>query len=399
MTSWQLPASVVVGREWDVAVVGCGPAGAIAAMQLARKGLRVVALERHAFPRDKVCGDALIADALRVLERVGALQRVRDRSHASTRLSVYSPSGIEVPLATNALVIRRETLDAMLAEMAVEAAAVVAKGRVVSIDTVGDRATVHLEEGCSLRARVVILATGVDTRLLASLGMLERSLASGVAIRCYLHSSVEMQDLVISFERHLYGGYAWIFPLGGGHYNVGCGLNAIRARRPPINLADALEQFLGTSPVAREISRSILARTPVAGATLRAGLTGAAVQRPPNVLAIGEAIGTTFPLSGEGVGKAMETAERAASVVARAIISDDLSLVATFGKEIDHLRHVYRGYAVAQDWLSRAWLNDIVAAVVRGSPYVLQQLEGIVNETVDPRSVFSMRGVWNMLTR
>jgi geranylgeranyl reductase family protein len=399
MTSWQAPARAIVDREWDVAVVGCGPAGAIAAMQLARNGVRVVALERHAFPRDKVCGDALIADATRVLERAGALERVRARSHSAKRLLIYSPSGIEVPLETGALVIRRETLDAMLAEMAVDAGATVAQARVVSIDTTGDRATLHVDGAGSLLARIVILATGVDTRLLATLGMLERPLASGVAVRCYVRSSVRMNDLVISFEPHLPGGYAWIFPLGGGDYNIGCGLNAIRAGRSPVNLADALDRFIRTSPVAREISSSMVERTAVAGATLRSGLTGAIVQRPPNVLAIGESIGTTFPLSGEGIGKAMETAERAASLVTCALESNDLSHLESFAAEIEKLKYIYRGYAIAQNWMARPWLNNVMARAVRRSPYVLRQLEGIVNETVDPRSVFSMRGVWNMLTR
>jgi geranylgeranyl reductase family protein len=394
-----VPAYAVVDRAWDVAVVGCGPAGAIAAMQLARKDVRVVALERHAFPREKVCGDALIADATRVLERVGALQRVRARSHAAQRTLIYSPSGIEVPLETGALVIRRETLDAMLAEMAVDAGATVAQARVVSIESAGDLATVQLDGGGFLRARIVILATGVATHLLAALGMLERPLASSVAVRCYIRSSARIDDLIVSFEQHLPGGYAWIFPLGGGDYNVGCGLNAIRAGRSPVNLADALDRFIRSSPVAREIASSMRERTPVAGATLRSGLSGAIVHRPPNVLAIGESIGTTFPLTGEGIGKAMETAERAASLVTRALESNDLAHLESFAAEIERLKYIYHGYAVAQKWISRPWLHDLMARAVRRSPYVLRQIEGIMNETVDPRSVFSVRGVWNMLTR
>jgi len=83
---WQVPASAIAESEWDVAIVGCGPAGAVAATELARRGVRVVALERHRFPREKMCGDALIPDARRALERLGLL--------AEDPREVFSGSGI-----------------------------------------------------------------------------------------------------------------------------------------------------------------------------------------------------------------------------------------------------------------------------------------------------------------
>ena len=54
----------------DVIVVGAGPAGSIASLVLARAGMRVTMLESRAVPREKVCGDALIPDALELLARV-----------------------------------------------------------------------------------------------------------------------------------------------------------------------------------------------------------------------------------------------------------------------------------------------------------------------------------------
>ena len=63
--------------EWDVVVAGAGPAGATVASHVARAGHRVLMLDRHDFPRDKVCGDGLIADTLGALERLAALPTVR----------------------------------------------------------------------------------------------------------------------------------------------------------------------------------------------------------------------------------------------------------------------------------------------------------------------------------
>jgi flavin-dependent dehydrogenase len=80
----------------DVAVVGGGPAGAAAAITLARAGRRVAILDKATFPRDKCCGDGLTTGALRLLDdlgldpaTVGSWQSVHD-------VVVVAPSGHEV---------------------------------------------------------------------------------------------------------------------------------------------------------------------------------------------------------------------------------------------------------------------------------------------------------------
>jgi len=70
-----------------------------------------------------------------------------------------------------------------------------------------------------------------------------------------------------------------------------------------------------------------------------------------------------------------------------------------YDERVEALRPLYRGYSIAQHWLSKPWLNDLIATLVRGSPYTLTQLEAIMNETRNPREVFSVEGVWKMLTR
>jgi flavin-dependent dehydrogenase len=356
-----------------------------------------VALERHRFPRDKVCGDALVPDACRALERLGLFDRVRAQSHAVSRVLVFSPSGIALPVPTNVLVARRGVFDALLAEAAVEAGAVIANARVAAVATNGDRATVALHDGGAVRARIVLLATGADVRLLLSLGMVRRALATSVALRFYMRSRARHDDLILAFHRVVPRGYAWIFPLGDGEYNIGCGWNDLS--RGGANLRAALDAFLDAFPIAREIRAAEIVRTAIGGATLRTGLSGAALRHPPNVLAIGETIGATFPLTGEGIGKTMETAERAAVVATRAIATGDLGHLDAYEQRIDALRYLYDGYAAAERWLARPWLNDLIARLVRRSPSMQQKIAGILQETVDPREVFSLPGVWNMLTR
>src|ERR1019366_8245574 len=58
-------------RSWDVVVVGAGPAGSLAARELARRGAAVLLLDKAHFPRAKVCGGCLTLKALATLTAVG----------------------------------------------------------------------------------------------------------------------------------------------------------------------------------------------------------------------------------------------------------------------------------------------------------------------------------------
>ena len=61
----------MMGRTWDVVVIGGGVAGGLAALDCARRGLSVLVVEKRAFPRWKVCGCCFNAQAQGVLEAVG----------------------------------------------------------------------------------------------------------------------------------------------------------------------------------------------------------------------------------------------------------------------------------------------------------------------------------------
>src|SRR5687767_8862467 len=108
----------------DVAVVGGGPAGAAAAILLARHGRDVVLVDKATFPRAKICGDGLTAGALRQLEELGLDPASVPSWQPVDDVVVRSPSGHEVtfPLPRGngryAVVARRTELDAALLDLA-----------------------------------------------------------------------------------------------------------------------------------------------------------------------------------------------------------------------------------------------------------------------------------------
>jgi len=111
--------------DWDVIVLGAGPAGALAAHQLSRHRLRVLLVEKRAFPRWKVCGSCLNGVALRALGEAGLDHLVDDLGGvplARLRLGLQGHRlELGLPLGQS---LSRARLDLALSEAAVAAGAV-----------------------------------------------------------------------------------------------------------------------------------------------------------------------------------------------------------------------------------------------------------------------------------
>jgi geranylgeranyl reductase family protein len=396
----QLAPADVPDRTWDVVVAGAGPAGSTAAAHMARAGLDVLLVDRQPFPRDKVCGDGLIADTIAALERLGALDAVRERARRLRATAIFSPSRHRLDVAGEFLTLKREALDAIIAAHACADGARLLTGNVTRVqpDAVGVRVSV---DGCAapLRARFAVLATGADVRLARPAGDSHAPVPSAIAVRCYIRSTTRIDELVISYDSEIVPGYAWIFPMPDGEYNVGCGVFYRHGVRGEVNLRRMFERFVTTFPDARRLLAGETGRTPLKGAPLRCGLTAPA-DRLPRVLAIGESIGTTFPFTGEGIGKAMETGELAAEAMRLAVKTGDPGKLDHFDTFVSRrLAPKYAGYRAAERWLSRPWVADFVARRALRSRFLRDALAGILNETIDPSTVFSLAGMAKALLR
>lgn len=385
---------------WDAAIIGAGPAGASAAIPLARAGHRVLLIDKAPFPRDKVCGDGLIADALRCLERLGLRERIEADGHCARAVAIYSPARYRVELPGHFVTIPRRRLDAIVADEASHAGAVRRTGMVTAVAEDARRGLVRVDIAGvpALHARVAIVATGADVTLAARAGAAVRQQASAYALRCYVSSPVAVDDLIISFDAGLVPGYAWIFPLGGGCYNVGCGA-PVRRGRIRVNLRGAFEWFCAEFPLAREIMRHATSVTPLKGARLRCGLRGAPPRLSPRVLLAGESIGATFPFTGEGIGKAMETALLAAELAGEALETGDVRVLASYPERLSReIAPRYRGYELADRYLSIGWIGDRLARRALRDNRLRLALAGILDESIDPARVFSApRLVWSLL--
>jgi geranylgeranyl reductase family protein len=380
---------------WDVLIVGAGPAGATAAYHLTSAGFSVLLLDKKEFPREKVCGDALIPDTLHGLRAMGLYEAVRELGFCVDRLTIMSPSGIRVELPAECVTLRREVLDRLMVQQAVASGSVFRTERVTGLREATGAVHAKLADSqLEPRARIVVLATGADVALLDKLDMVMRRRPSAVALRCYMWSPVEIEELIVSYERRIAPGYAWIFPLGCNQYNVGCGVFLSARDSQKVNLRTVFERFTKETTVARRLLQKSQTITPLKGARIRAGLDGSVMGVKGRVVPIGETIGATYPFTGEGIGKAMETAAVAAEHIASALETDDMEPVKQLAGEIERrLAPKYRGYHVAQRWLAHPWLSDLMASRMRTDRSLRDKAAGILNETVDPKTLFTWRSL------
>jgi geranylgeranyl reductase family protein len=396
-------------KGFVVVVAGAGPAGSMAARMLARAGFRVALCDKASFPREKTCGDALIPDSIAALRHSGAWDRVAEKARALDLLEVISPRGISVPIRGEYRVVRRRVFDEVMFEDAIDAGAEflqlsvkrpIADGALVSGVVVEYRGR---EE--EIRAPLTVLATGADGAVLKRFDPSARTTASGYAIRTYaVHAAAGMASdrLYISLEKDLLPGYAWAFPGPENVFNIGVGVfYATRLRERKLNLRTRLDRVMsGQGALGQILGPMKPAGDDVryAGAPLRTGLTGSSLGRR-GLAIVGDAAGTTYGLTGEGIGKSMESGLLVAELAAAN--ARDLPGVGDIYRAEMHSRYHrrFQAYQTAERWMRVPAFADLVAHRANRSPFVLKHLTKVLAEDSIPNQVFSAKAFWALLTR
>lgn len=302
---------------WDVVIIGAGPAGSLAAYELARQQLRVLVVERKTFPRYKVCGACLSATAAAQL-RASGLEYLINRATATAlqSFSVGSRWGrCTLPIATG-YSMAREDLDTGLLRAAESAGATLlapAAARLLPIAQPGPWRTVEVQSGeqsASVSARVVIVASG--------LGSLSRVMGAEIPERVSESSRLGIGAVLQPANDAYVGGTIWMAV--GSHGYAGL----VRLPDGSLNVAAALDRSSlrhGSGPL-KAIQRLLeQCGLPALSGGERAEWQGTPLlTRMPRrvwswrVLLIGDASGYVEPFTGEGMAWAMEAARAVAAV-------------------------------------------------------------------------------------
>lgn len=276
-----------MSEQYDVLVIGAGPAGSTAAYRLASEGARVLLLDKAKFPRDKPCGGGVSVRAMRELplDPQPVVERVIDRLELSVRGRRPFVRGGDQPLAS---MTQRRRLDHFLVKQAVSVGAHFRDGVVVS----GASERGARVDGRWVNSELLIGADGANGSTAGSLDLAHRPIY-GVAFEGNLPSNCVDPErwrstVVIEFGT-VPGGYCWIFPKGD-HVNVGVGGWE--------HAGPTLRKYLKEFCKRRAFEYSKL--QDLRGYRLPGRRPGAALARG-RALLVGDAAGLIDPLAGDGM--------------------------------------------------------------------------------------------------
>ncbi|HPG81586.1 MAG TPA: geranylgeranyl reductase, partial [Piscinibacter sp.] len=197
----------------------------------------------------------------------------------------------------------------------------------------------------------------------------------------------------VVWHRAVAPGYGWIFPCRDGVFNIGVGVFDGR----DTNLRTLFDAFTRAYPNARDLVDGGRWVGPLKGAPLRTSLEGARFSRP-GLLVTGEAAGSTYAFTGEGIGKAMETGMLAAEAVLAGRGRDDAAVRADYEARLAALKPRFALYERANGINRHPWLTDLVIWRGRRSPRVLRRMSGVLDETSNPGQLLSAKGFYRLFT-
>jgi flavin-dependent dehydrogenase len=315
------------GISWQAVVVGAGPAGAATAIRLAASGLRTLLVERHHFPRDKVCGCCLSSRALGELERLGPSALPEAAVPLGAVRLAHRGRSARLPLPAGR-VVSRSALDTALVRQAIAAGAHWLPGaRVTAIDDGLERpgavATLFLQHEAAtsaepqpIAAELVVLAAGLVDHVRvrgpepsgrAATHRIARGSRIGVGgIVLDATCGLPAGELVMAVGRH---GYCGVVRLEDGRIDVAAAIDraalathADPARAIAAILAETTGLPDGHLPESTVIQAAAFHVTPALtrSAPLVAGGSG-------RILRIGDAAGYVEPFTGEGIGWALSS--------------------------------------------------------------------------------------------
>ena len=318
---------------WDVAVVGAGCAGALAAHQVARRGLSVLLVDKAAFPRWKVCGCCINARAQTALRTAG-LDTLLEANGAvpldTLRVAARGRSAeVPVPGYTS---LSRERLDAALSQSAIDAGAHFLSKTQATMGAVSEETRslrLRSDDGeVAVAARLVLIADGLGGRLLRATDAFESPAEAHSRIGAGAIAATA-PDAYTAGTIHMAcgeGGYVGLVRLEDGRLDIAAAFDAELVRREGGLPAAASSVLYQAGFPAIPVMETLTWRgTPA--------LTRTANRLSAHrALVLGDAAGYVEPFTGEGMAWAMTSAVAVAELTPAAVEHFDTSVERAWSK-------------------------------------------------------------------
>ncbi|MEQ8908677.1 MAG: geranylgeranyl reductase family protein [Vicingaceae bacterium] len=318
-------------KQFDVIIVGAGPAGCAAAFMLAQQNLEVVILEKGQFPRDKICGDALSPDVMNQFlimdEKLASdFDQLTTKKKAHS-IHFFAPNHERLDVhyknpKLDAFVAKRLDFDHFLAEQIRQKpnVSLLENKKVKKIVVTNQEAKVITEED-TFQAEIILGADGAHSVVKSQLlGNKVNKKHYSAGLRQYyknLAPLAENSGIELHFYQEALPGYLWIFPLPNNQANVGIGMLSEAVSKHQVNLKDLMQELISTHPKLKERFQEAVPMEKPQGFGLPLG--SQKVKCSGNrFLLLGDAASLIDPFTGEGIGNAIRSGRVAADHLAAA---------------------------------------------------------------------------------
>lgn len=287
----------ITNCQWDVTVVGAGPAGSVAARQLALAGHRVLLLDKATFPRRKVCGCCLNAAALSTLSDIGLGDLVTKLGAVPLTHARLASAGrsASVPMR-GGVALSRDAFDVALIEAATDSGVTFRPHMSIRLEAEHPDAIVLKSPEGIISTRVLVAADGLNGTLKPMQTRATQIAAnSRIGAGCVLPASnldYPAGTIVMAVGK---GGYVGMVRLEDGQLDIAAAFDPSFVR-DTTSLGHSAVRILQEAGLPRIEG---LAQAPWRGTPL---LT----RRPDTIvgerwLAVGDAAGYVEPFTGEGM--------------------------------------------------------------------------------------------------
>lgn len=322
-------------EQFDITIVGAGPAGCTLALALKNSGLRVALLDKSTFPRDKICGDAIPFEAYQTLKQIDEkyyhwLHEISDKNYVRfNRLITPKKQDFTIEWTTKAFNCKRIVFDNEIFNWVKNdtTTEIFENSTFKNADFDHNIWTIETNKTV-FKSKLLIGAGGSNCPIARRIAKIEldRRYHSG-AVRAYYKNIEGLNEAVneIYFIKEYSDSYFWIFPVGNNIYNVGFGLLSQTIADKQLNLRELFEDIIQNSPNLKERFRKAEKLDKVKGFGIPLGGTRKIPISGEGFLLIGDAAALVEPVGGHGIGTGIWSAKIAADFILKAFQSQDFS--------------------------------------------------------------------------
>ncbi|SHF53535.1 geranylgeranyl reductase family [Litoreibacter ascidiaceicola] len=354
--------------EFDLIIVGSGPAGSAAATSAVKAGLSVAVIDKARFPRDKLCGGLFTGRSEKAMRAIFGREISNDLFVTTNHMRFLSKGRVlaDIPNAPPVHLTMRRDFDAMLHAEAIAAGATPYLGQ--PITELGDN-TLTLKDGTTLGFKALIGADGVNSFVARTLfGRPFNPDTIGFGLEIESPRTTSRDDAVeVDFDAASWG-YGWSFPK---RKTVTVGVGGINSRNYDMkaNMATYVDQT-GSDASLRYKGQYL----PFGDYKKKPGRA--------HILLAGDAAGLVDPITGEGIALAMESGQHAAVAVAKAL--KDGQPEAALGHYMKLVKPIQKSLDQAKMWrmimFPKATEGYFRKAFERGSSLQMKYLELLAGE-------------------